>query len=79
MLDAVSTGVLQATGPLPPGLGVPGLPGDLAWVQADLRLAPGNSGGPMADADGRVVGVAAMVVAGLGLAVPAPEVEAFVA
>ena len=79
VLDAVSTGVLQATGPLPPGLGVPGLPGDLAWVQADLRLAPGNSGGPMADADGRVVGVAAMVVAGLGLAVPAPEVEAFVA
>ena len=77
--DAVTTGVLQATGPLPPGLGVPGLARALAWVQASLRLAPGNSGGPLADAEGRVVGVAAMVVAGLGLAVPAPEVEAFLA
>lgn len=77
--DAVTTGVLQATGPLPPGLGVPGLPRGLGWVQASLRLAPGNSGGPLADAEGRVVGVAAMVVAGLGLAVPAPEVEAFLA
>jgi len=79
VVDAVTTGVLQATGPLPPGLGVPGMPGDLAWLQADLRLAPGNSGGPVADAEGRVVGVSAMVVAGLGLAVPAPDVEAFVA
>jgi serine protease Do len=79
VLDAVTTGVLQATGPLPPGLGVPGMPRDVEWVQADVRLAPGNSGGPLADAEGRVVGVAAMVVAGLGLAVPAPDVDAFVA
>jgi serine protease Do len=77
--DAVSVGLLQATGPLPPGLQVPGLSRSLAWVQADLRLAPGNSGGPVADAEGRVIGVSAMVVAGLGLAVPAPEVDAFVA
>ena len=77
--DAVSVGLFQATGPLPPGLRVPGMPPSLGWVQADLRLAPGNSGGPLADSEGRVVGVAAMVVAGLGLAVPAHEVEAFVA
>ncbi len=77
--DAVSTGVLQATGPLPPGLDVPPFQRRLAWVQADVRLAPGNSGGPLADAAGRVVGVSAMIVAGLALAVPAPEVEAFVA
>ncbi len=79
VLDAVTTGVLQATGPLPPGLGVPGLRRGLSWVQADLRLAPGNSGGPVADAQGRVVGVATMVVLGLGLAVPVADVEAFLA
>jgi len=31
------------------------------------------------EADGRVIGVAAMIVAGIALAVPAPEVEALVA
>jgi len=77
--DAVSAGVLQATGPLPPGLELPGGKRGLAWVQADVRLAPGNSGGPLADAAGRVVGVSAMIVAGLALAVPAPDAEAFVA
>lgn len=47
------------------------------WIRADVRLAPGNSGGPLADAAGRVVGVNAMIARGLGLAVPASAVGRF--
>src|SRR5690348_2964778 len=38
-------------------------------VIADLTLLPGNSGGPLADAYGRVVGVNSMVVNGLAVAI----------
>ncbi|HEX3463352.1 MAG TPA: trypsin-like peptidase domain-containing protein [Candidatus Elarobacter sp.] len=47
------------------------------FVQADLRLAPGNSGGPLADARGRVVGINSMVAGGLALAVPSDDVQRF--
>jgi serine protease Do len=77
LVDAVSAGVLQSVGELPLELDFEG--SRLPWVQADVRLGPGNSGGPLADADGRVIGVAAMIVGGMALAVPAPEVEALLA
>jgi serine protease Do len=48
------------------------------WLQADIRLAPGNSGGPLADSSGRVVGINAMIVGGLGIAVPTHLIERFV-
>jgi serine protease Do len=48
------------------------------WIVADVRLAPGNSGGPLVDAEGSLVGVNSMVVNGLGLAIPASLVERFV-
>jgi serine protease Do len=68
---ALSTGVVHALGPLN---GV----GRRSWVQAAIRLAPGNSGGPLADALGRVVGINTMVVGGgLALAVPVNTVEQF--
>jgi serine protease Do len=74
--DAVSVGVFHRVGPLARELGVPEALGRQRWVQAAVRLAPGNSGGPIADANGRVIGVSAMIVGGLALAVPALEVAA---
>jgi serine protease Do len=48
------------------------------WICSDLRLAPGNSGGPLANFQGEVVGVNTMVAAsGLALAVPSRTVQAF--
>jgi serine protease Do len=45
------------------------------WIEADLRLAPGNSGGPLADAAGQVVGINAMIAGGRALAIPVEEVR----
>jgi serine protease Do len=50
---------------------------DLEWVLADVRLAPGNSGGPLADARGRLVGINSMIVGGLALAVPSQDISRF--
>ena len=48
------------------------------WVVADVRLAPGNSGGPLVDAEGRLIGINSMVVNGLGVAIPSTLVQQFV-
>jgi serine protease Do len=69
---AVTTGIVHGIGRLP-GLG------PTKWIQADVQLAPGNSGGPLADARGNVVGVNTMIAGGLGLAVPANAVARLVA
>ena len=47
------------------------------WVMADIRLAPGNSGGPLANAQGQVIGINTMIAGGLALAIPTAEVEHF--
>jgi serine protease Do len=47
------------------------------FVRADLRLAPGNSGGALADVRGRVVGITSMIAGGLALAVPTDAVRRF--
>ena len=52
--------------------------GNRRFVSADVRLAPGNSGGPLADVEGRVVGINSITVGGdLALAVPSDDVERF--
>jgi serine protease Do len=51
--------------------------GDPRWIAADIQLAPGNSGGPLVDASGRLVGINAMIVSGLGAAIPVDVVAKF--
>lgn len=69
---ALTVGVVLGGGSGPRGDGA------FAPVRADLRLAPGNSGGPMVDAQGRIVGINSMIVGGVAVAIPAAVVEAFV-
>lgn len=69
-VGALTTGVIHAVGPLR-GFG------SRRWIQANVRLAPGNSGGPLADARGRVIGINTMVAGRLALAVPANDVARF--
>lgn len=69
---ALALGVLHAVARDPRSGGV-------RWICADVRLAPGNSGGPLADAAGRIVGINTMIAGGLGLAIPTPVVQRFVA
>jgi serine protease Do len=48
-------------------------------LQADVELAPGNSGGPLVDTEGRVVGIASMIVSpGIALAIPSHVIQSFV-
>jgi serine protease Do len=48
-------------------------------IRADVAIGPGNSGGPLVDAAGRVVGINAMIGGGLALAVPSRLAEGLVA
>jgi serine protease Do len=47
-------------------------------ILADVRLLHGNSGGPLGDATGRVVGLNTMILRGLAAAIPSDVVERFV-
>lgn len=47
-------------------------------IQADVSLAPGNSGGPLADAQGRVLGINSMIGHnGIALSIPSQVVRRF--
>ena len=69
---ALSTGVVHSIGALP------GMSGRL-WIRADVRLAPGNSGGPLANARGQVIGINTAILNGLGVAAPSNAAAGFLA
>jgi len=71
-VGALTTGVIHAIGPLR-GFG------PRPWIQANVRLAPGNSGGPLADGGGRVIGINTMIAGHLALAIPSNAVQCFLA
>jgi S1-C subfamily serine protease len=76
MRGVVTAGIITAAGQVTAGNGT--RLDDL--IQADVSLAPGNSGGPLADIEGRVLGINAMISStGIALAVPVAAVKAFVA
>jgi len=66
-LGALTTGIVHAVGRVPEL-------GPMNWIQADVQLAPGNSGGPLANVQGQVIGINTMIAGGLGLAVPSNAV-----
>jgi serine protease Do len=80
--NALAAGVLHAMADAHPpwarGPAANGPRARVALVQADVRLLPGNSGGPLADAAGHVLGINAMVVNGLGVAIATREVTRLV-
>lgn len=70
-VGAITTGVLVGVGAWP---GLRPIRG--GWLVADLHLRPGNSGGPLVDATGRLLGVTTMLLgSGLGVAVPVQRVR----
>jgi serine protease Do len=69
---AISRGVVHSTGPIS-GMG------KHAWIRAGVQLAPGNSGGPLANARGEVIGINTAIFNGLGLAIPSNAAAEFVA
>ena len=68
---AVALGIVATTAGVVEGF-------DRPLIQADVPIGPGNSGGPLVDAIGRVVGINAMVGGGLALAVPSRLAEGLV-
>ncbi|HSF82715.1 MAG TPA: trypsin-like peptidase domain-containing protein [Anaerolineales bacterium] len=53
--------------------------GSVPVIRSDVVLAPGNSGGPLVNAVGGVIGINTMIIGGdLGVAIPSHLVDAFV-
>ncbi len=74
-LGAVTVGVVSGLGA---GRGTRG-GSSTRYVQSDVALAPGNSGGPLLNARGEVVGINAMIFGSLALSVPSNAAGVWVA
>ena len=73
VLGAATAGTVISVGPSPEGIA-----GGRDLVQVSLHMRPGHSGGPMVDAQGRLVGINTMMAGpGVGVAVPVHVVKRF--
>ena len=69
---AVSAGMVIHVGPPPE------LPTKQDFIQSDVHLRPGHSGGPMVNAQGQLVGINTLITGpAVGLAVPAQTIKEF--
>ncbi len=74
IVGAVTAGVVTNVGTQAADL----LPSRREWVTVSLELRPGYSGGPLVDADGRLVGLNTIMAGlGVGLAVPTQAITEF--
>lgn len=72
----VTAGIVSAVGSVP----VPHTGREAQYIRSDVSLAPGNSGGPMLNAQGAVVGISAMIFGGdLGVGIPSHVAAEWVA
>jgi serine protease Do len=72
-LGSVTAGIVSGLGE------VRGPGGRARFVQSDVALAPGNSGGPLLNARGEVVGINAMIFGRQALAIPSNTASAWLA
>ncbi len=77
VIGAVTAGIVHAIGPVTETTPGQNAPNNQQWVRADVSLAPGNSGGPLATATGAIIGINSMIAGGLALAVPSNAVTRF--
>ena len=68
---AVTAGIVSGLGK------VRGPFGRARYVQSDAYLAPGNSGGPLVNTKGEVIGVNAMIYGRMALAIPSNTADAW--
>lgn len=64
-VGATSMGIVAAKPPIP------------RWVQADIALAPGYSGGPLTTLAGEIIGINTLIAGGRGYAIPVALVQRF--
>jgi len=72
--NIVTAGVVSGLGRLPQTMR------SLPYIRTDVRLAPGNSGGPLLNASGQVIGINTMILGGdMGIAIPGHIADGWVA
>lgn len=72
----VTAGIVSGLGSVP----IPRSGRDAQYIRSDVSVAPGNSGGPMLNAQGAVVGITAMIFGGdMSVAIPSHVASEWVA